>query len=223
MNGDFQIDGVPPGQTMQIVREIERDYFSFAGVSKGTRKIWTGKPHTYVIGHVIDIGQRPHVATQPCDDASDQVTTVHGTGEMTPEIEKTLLWFMNRNDEPATIAEISEGTNVTEAHVRFVVSSGHFVITRHHVRGKPAALYAPKRDDAPVQLVVSNGALAIREYLMRYPEGTFVPMQEIADAVGLSLTGVWRNAKRFSQMFVIEKREDAKNRKSRKNFVALRA
>lgn len=90
---------------------IAKEYTCLAGLDRGYRTIWSGRPGVWLRGRVIDLGRRPDTSRPPRP--QDQPA---GTGDDMPAgtaIRDIKRYFFKHGNEPATVADVADAIGLT--------------------------------------------------------------------------------------------------------------
>ena len=206
--------GDPVAAVQQLQRErsaqIAREYMCLAGVSRGRRLIWSGRPGVWYEAHLIDLGRRPDTtrAAQPADTVQEGQRGKPGRKPRTAAHAADILaFFKSRGNAPASAIVIADALGVSKSYAYKVLEkSDLFRVVHVSGGGGLPALYAPVGTSVPVNVAdtLADAQRAIYDVLAAH--GGAMSAQDLAIAAGVHGTTITRCYQKRPDVFATEYR-----------------
>lgn len=189
---------------------IAAEYTCLAGLDRGYRTIWSGRPGVWLRGRVIDLGRRPDTSRPPRP--QDQPA---GAGDDQPAetvIRDIKRYFFKRGNQPASVADVAAAIGLTYSGTYAYLRRADLFQCVRRGGGKLISLYvartpenAPEKSAAELQLeTLTPGGRRMAAVL----QGRAEPLRfnVLADAAGVSEPIVRRYVRECPGVFRGERR-----------------
>lgn len=193
---------------------IAHEYTCLAGVSRGRRRIWSGRPGIWYDAHVIDLGRRPE------------------TGRMAPEetpeneplpatVDNIMAVFRRRDNQPARVADIADalGSTKNQVYKRLERTDRFRKISRG--AGNSANYYVPASVAVDATGVEYTLSPTLRKLYETLAERGRMPVDELMALTGLTNPSIHRACKQRPDIFAKEVKVVTNKHGSRRAYVWL--
>lgn len=192
---------------------IRQDYETLAGIDRGRRLIWSGRPGVWYHARVIDLGRRPDVSRLPSrrDMAEDTRTADDVVADMR-------RYFFKRGNAPASIREVADAMGMGYTGVFAYLRRADLFECVRKGGGCSISLYvardahAPARSAADLQFdtLTPSGR---RMVAALQAHGDFMRSDALAAAANVSKPIARRYANECDAVFLVDRRPEIINNK----------
>lgn len=191
---------------------IAAEYTCLAGLDRGYRTIWSGRPGVWLRGRVIDLGRRPDTSRPPRP--QDQPA---GTGDDRPAdlvIRDIKRYFFKRGNQPASIADVAAAIGLTYTGTYAYLRRADLFQCVRKGGGPVISLYVARvAEDVPAESVAELQLATLTpagRRMVAALRDQAEPLRSnlLADAAGVSMPIVRRYVRECPGVFMVDRRRE---------------